>query len=159
GKRTVSRGSQKGLWIGVEMKSVDAPCQTDDGPSGAEMGAEKHDVCILMLHHRRVVNCFNRVGNIGFREYGIVAVPSDDIAAHYGLFASRSKSVQYPRPHAPTIVSMKKYRWTRWRHALRLISESRDSACTASGTLLTRNPVRPSSSTSRQEPRSMAMTG
>src|SRR6267142_6097320 len=55
-KRAVPRRSQKGLWIGGELEAVGAARQTNDGPSRAQMGAEKHDVFVPVLHHRRVVN-------------------------------------------------------------------------------------------------------
>src|SRR6202158_594512 len=60
GTRAVLRRNQKGLWIGGEAESVGTACQTNDGPSGAEMGAEKHDVFVLMLHDRRVVRSEER---------------------------------------------------------------------------------------------------
>ena len=71
GKRAVPLGNQKGLWIGREVESVGTACQTDDGSSRAEMGAEKHDVFVLMLHHRRVVNGFHWVGDLGLGEDGV----------------------------------------------------------------------------------------
>src|SRR5690349_4201441 len=40
GKRTVALGGQKGLRIGGEAESVGASCQSYDGSSRAEMGAE-----------------------------------------------------------------------------------------------------------------------
>src|SRR5712692_11387344 len=57
------------------------------------------------------------------------------------------------------MVLIEKHCWTRWRQALRSISERRSRARTAWLTLLTRNPVCPSLITSRHEPRSMAITG
>ena len=72
-KRAVPGGSQKGLRISGEVESVGAACQTNDGPSRAEMGSEQHDVLVLMLHHRRVVNGFHRVGDIGLGEDGVVS--------------------------------------------------------------------------------------
>src|ERR1039458_1231685 len=57
------------------------------------------------------------------------------------------------------MVSIEKYCRTRLRQARRSISEIRPRARTASVTLLTRKPVCPSFITSRQEPRSIAMTG
>jgi hypothetical protein len=43
------------------------------------MGAEKHDVFVLMLHDRRVVNGFHWIGDFGLGEDGVVAVPSDNV--------------------------------------------------------------------------------
>ena len=71
GKRAVLLRNQKGLWIGGEVESVGTARQTDDRPSRAEMGAEKHDVFVLMLHHRRVVNGFDWIRDLGFGEDGI----------------------------------------------------------------------------------------
>src|SRR5712692_5320030 len=39
GKRAVPVRNQKGLWIGRAVESVGTACQTNDGPSRAEMGA------------------------------------------------------------------------------------------------------------------------
>src|SRR5437016_14406943 len=94
GKRAVPVRNQKGLWIGGEAESVGTACQTNDGPSCAEMGAEKHDVFALMLHDRRVVNGFHWVGDLGLGEDGVVAVSSDNVRLHGRLFASRSKIVE-----------------------------------------------------------------
>src|SRR5258708_15760302 len=58
GKRAVPRRNQKGLWIGGEVGSVGAACQNKDGTSRTEMGAEKHDVVVLMLHNRPAVKGF-----------------------------------------------------------------------------------------------------
>ena len=85
-----SRQESKGR-IGGEVESVGAARQTDDGPSGAQMGTEQHDVFVLMLHHGRVVDRFYRVGDIGFGEDRIVSVSSDDVRLM--LFASSSKIV------------------------------------------------------------------
>ena len=76
------------------MESVGAARQTNDGPSGAEMGSEQHDVLVPMLHHRRVVDRFHRVGDIGLGEDGVVSVSSDNVRLHDRLFASRSKIVR-----------------------------------------------------------------
>src|SRR6266436_2301096 len=159
GKRTVPCRNQKGLWIGGEVESVGTACQTNDGSARAEMGAEKHDVCVLMLHHRRVVHGFHWVGDLRLGQDGVVAISSDNVRLHDGLFASRSKIVAYTRSYASTMVVIEKHCWTRWRQALRSISARHSRARTASLTLLTRNPVCPSLITSRQEPRSMAITG
>jgi hypothetical protein len=43
------------------------------------MGPEKHDVFVLMLHDRRVVNGFHWIGDLGLGEDGIEAVPSDNV--------------------------------------------------------------------------------
>src|SRR5437762_7499644 len=94
GKRAVPRRSQKGLRTGGEVKSVGTTCQTNDGPARAEMGAEKHDVFVLMLHDRGVVNGFHWVGDRGLGEYGVVEVSSDNVRLHGRLFASRSKIVE-----------------------------------------------------------------
>src|ERR1022692_5149882 len=94
GKRAVLRWNQKGLWIGGEMESVGTACQTNDGPSGSEMGAEKHDVFVPVLHDRRVVNSFRWVGDLGLGENGVVAVSSDNVRLHGRIFASRSKIVE-----------------------------------------------------------------
>src|SRR5207249_5384302 len=109
GKWAVLRRNQKGLWIGGEMESVGTTCQTNDGPSGAEMGTEKHDVFVLMLHNRRVVNGFYWVGNLGLGEDRVVEVSSDNIRLHGRLFASRSKIVAYTRSYPSTMVSIEKY--------------------------------------------------
>src|SRR5271157_508807 len=93
GKRTVPRRNQKGLWIGGEVESVGTACQTNDGPARAEVGTEQHNVLVLMLHHRCVVNRFYRVGDIGFGEDGVASVSSDDVRLHDRLFASSSKIV------------------------------------------------------------------
>src|SRR3989449_4272277 len=159
GKRAIPRRNQKGLWIGGEVESVGTACQTNDGPSRAEMGAEQHDVCVLMLHHRRVVNGFHWVGDLRLGKDGVVAISSDNVRPHDCLFASRSKIVEYTRSYASTMVVIEKHCWTRWRQALRSMSARRARARAASLTLLTRNPVCPSLITSRQEPRSMAITG
>src|ERR1700746_252530 len=50
GKRAAPVRSQKRLWIGSEAESVGTACQTNDGAPGAEMGAEKHDVFVPVLH-------------------------------------------------------------------------------------------------------------
>ena len=71
-KRAVPGRSQKGLRIGGEVESVGAARQTNDGPSRAQMGAEQHDVLVPMLHHRRVVNGFHRVGDLGLGEDRVV---------------------------------------------------------------------------------------
>ena len=55
------------------MESVGTACQTNDGPSRAQMGAEKHDVFVPMLHHRRVVNGFHWVRDIRLGKDGVVA--------------------------------------------------------------------------------------
>src|SRR6266496_5822998 len=55
GKRAVPVGSQKGPWIGGEAEPVGTACQANDGPSGAEVRTEKHDVFIPVLHDRCVV--------------------------------------------------------------------------------------------------------
>jgi hypothetical protein len=72
-----ARRGEKGLGIGGEVESVGAAGQTDDGPAGAEMGTEQHDVLVRMLHHGCVVDGFHGVGDIGFGEDGIVSVSSD----------------------------------------------------------------------------------
>src|SRR6185437_9546381 len=41
-------GNQKGRRIGRKVESVAAARQTDNGPSGAQMRAEQHDVLVLM---------------------------------------------------------------------------------------------------------------
>src|SRR5207237_8990535 len=82
GKKAVPVRNQKGLCIGGEVESVGTACQTNDGPSGAEMGAEKHDVFVLMLHDRRVVNGFHWVGDLGLGEDGVVEVSSDNVRLH-----------------------------------------------------------------------------
>src|SRR6266568_1882997 len=94
GKRAVLRRNQKGLWIGGKVESVWTACQPNDGPSGAEMGTEKHDVFVLMLHDRRVVNGFHWVGDLGLGEDGVVEVSSDNVWLHGYLFVSRSKIVE-----------------------------------------------------------------
>jgi hypothetical protein len=63
-------------------------------PSGAEMGVEKHDVLVLMLHNRRVVYGFHWVGDFGLGEDGVVTVSSDNGRLNGRLFASRSKIVE-----------------------------------------------------------------
>ena len=73
------RRSQKWLRIGDEAESVVAPCQSDNRPASAEMGAEQHDVFARMLHHRRVVDGFDRIRNLGFGEDRIQAVSPDDV--------------------------------------------------------------------------------
>ena len=78
-KRAVPVGSQKRLWIGGEAESVGTACQANDGPSGAEMGAEKHDVFVPVLHDRRVVNSLHGIGDLGLGEDGVVAVPPDNV--------------------------------------------------------------------------------
>ena len=141
------------------MESVGAARQADDRSPGAQMGAEQHDVLAAMLHHRRVVNGLDRVGDVGFGEDGIVRVSSDDVGF---MIASR---FQFENRLVDPFVGLAPS--FRWRKAARLvggrrlrsISPSRSRARTASSTLLTRKPVRPSSITSRQEPRSMAITG
>jgi hypothetical protein len=55
------------------------------------MGAEKHNVFILMLHHCCVVNGFHRVRDISLGKDRVVAISSDDIWPHDCLLASRSK--------------------------------------------------------------------
>src|SRR5271157_2829140 len=94
GKRTVPRRNQKGLWIGGEVESVGTACQTNDGPSGAEMGAKKHDVFALVLHHRRVVNGFHWVGDLGLGKDRVVAISSDNVLFHDCLCSSISKIVE-----------------------------------------------------------------
>src|SRR5438876_9670419 len=106
GKRAVPVRNQKGLWIGGEVESVGTACQTNDGPSGAEMGAEKHDVFVLMLHDRRVVNGFHWVGDLGLGEDGVVAVSSDNARLHGRLFAARSRIVEYTRPYPSAMVRL-----------------------------------------------------
>src|SRR5713226_456583 len=93
GKRAVPVRNQKGLWIGGEAESVGTACQTNDGPSGAEMGAEKHDVFVLMLDDRRVVNGFHWVGDLGLGEDGVVALSSYNALLHGCLCAARSEFV------------------------------------------------------------------
>src|ERR1019366_4791400 len=159
GKRAVPVRNQKGLWVGGEAESVGTACQTNDGPSGAEMGAEKHDVFVSVLHDRRVVNGFHWIGDLGLGKNWVVAVPPDNVRLHDRLFASRSKIVEYTRSYPSTMVSIEKCCRTRLRQAGRSISEIRPTARTASLTLSTRKPVCPSLITSRQEPRSMAITG
>src|SRR4051812_13770779 len=43
-ERAVPVGSQKGSWIGGEAQPVGTACQANDGPSGAEVRTEEHDV-------------------------------------------------------------------------------------------------------------------
>src|SRR5690348_12119942 len=59
GKRAILVRSQKRRWRGGEVESVGTARQPDDGAPRTKMGAEKHDVLILMFHHRRVVNGFD----------------------------------------------------------------------------------------------------
>src|ERR1700694_1427355 len=94
GKRAVPVRNQKGLWIGGEAESIGTACQTNDGSSGAEMGAEKHYVFVLMLHDRCVVNGFHWIGDLGLGEAGGVAVSSDNVRLHGRLFAYRYKIVE-----------------------------------------------------------------
>ena len=91
-KRNVPGGSQKGLRMSGEVESVRAARQPNDGPSRAQMGTEQHDVLVLMLHHRRVVDRFYRVRDRGFGEDGVVSVASDNVQLHDDLAASRSKT-------------------------------------------------------------------
>src|SRR5438094_5574499 len=105
GKRAVPRRSQKGLWIGGEVKSVGTTCQTNDGPACAEMGAEKHDVFVLMLHDRGVVNGFHVVGNRGLGEDGVADVSSDNIRLHGRLFASMPRRGEYTSSFRSTVLS------------------------------------------------------
>src|SRR6185437_10966258 len=93
-ERAVSVGSQKRLWIGGEAESVGTACQANDGPTRAEMGAEKHDVFVPVLHDRGVVNSLHRIGYLGLGEDGIVAVPPDNVGLHVRLLASRSKIIE-----------------------------------------------------------------
>jgi hypothetical protein len=93
-KRAVPGRSQKRLWIGGEAESIGTACQTNDGPSGAEMGAEKHDVLVPVLHDRRVVNGFHGIRDLGLGEDGVVLVPPDNVRLHDRLLASRSKIVE-----------------------------------------------------------------
>src|ERR1700722_19843629 len=107
------------------------------------MGAEKHDVFAPMLHQRRVMDRFHRIRNLVLRENRIPAVSSDNVWRHALLFASSSKIVEYTRSYAFTIVSTEKHCSTLRRHRTRSISPTRFSACPASFTPLTRNPVLP----------------
>src|SRR5438045_8145781 len=49
---SVPVGSQKGPWIGGEAEPVGTRCQANDGPSGAEVSTEKHDVFVHVFHDR-----------------------------------------------------------------------------------------------------------
>jgi hypothetical protein len=93
-ERSVPVGSQKGPWISGEAEPVGTACQANDGPSGAEVRTEKHDVFVPVLHDRCVVNGFHWVGDFGLSEDGVVAVPPDNVRLHNRLFASRSKIVE-----------------------------------------------------------------
>src|SRR5437870_11630494 len=61
-ERSVLVGSQKGRWIGGEAESVGTACQANDGPAGAEVRTEKHDVFVPVLHDRCVRSEERRVG-------------------------------------------------------------------------------------------------
>src|SRR6185437_10784250 len=159
GERAIFLRSQKRRWRGGEVESIGTTCQPDDGPSRAKMGAEEHNVLILMFHHRGVVNGFYWIRYLGFGKDGVPTVSSDNVRCHNRSSAWRAKTLAYTRSYASTIVSTEKHCRTRLRHSLRSISDRRSKARTASLTLSTKNPVRPSLMTSRQEPRSMAITG
>src|ERR1041384_7781053 len=90
GKWAVPGRSQKGLRIGGEVESVGTTCQSNDGSSSAQVRSEQHDVFVLMLDRRRVVNRLYRVGDLGPGEDGVVRVASDNFRLHDRL-ASSSK--------------------------------------------------------------------
>src|SRR5258708_789198 len=102
GKRAVPVRNQKGLWIGGEAESVGTACQTNDGPSGAEMGAEKHDVFVLMLHNRRVVNGFHWVGDLGLGEDGVVAAYTYNVYLIGGVSGFTSQILMSSQEHYST---------------------------------------------------------
>jgi hypothetical protein len=92
-KRAVPSGGQKGLRMSGEVESVVAARQTNDRTPRAEVGSEQHDVFVLMLHYRGVVNRFYRVGDLGLGEDGVVRVSSDNVRLHDRLVASKSKTL------------------------------------------------------------------
>jgi hypothetical protein len=52
----------------AEKRNPSAAGQANNGPSGAEMRTEKHDVFAPVLHNRRVVNSLHGIGDLGGRQ-------------------------------------------------------------------------------------------
>src|SRR5689334_23864226 len=94
GERAAPCGNQKGFRIDVEVESVRAARQANDGPASTEMRTEKHDVLALMLYYRRVVDRFHWVRDFCLGEDGIVAISPDHIRLHDCFFSSKSKIVE-----------------------------------------------------------------
>src|SRR5207302_8392481 len=114
-------GRQKRLRIGGEPESVPAAGQTDDGSAGAKVRSKKHDVFVIVLDDRRIVNSRYGVWDLGPGENRIGRVAPDDVLLHATLSASSLRTASYTPSYCCTIVSTEKHRATRSRHAARSI--------------------------------------